>query len=475
MARPGPRRGIGMALAFGTTGLLTSAAAVGAAIGSIHHGSGHAPELTVLSLHFSYPRVNLAAGVLFALAAAGLATISIAIRASWGQRRAHREFVGHLSVVGPLAGRPAVTVIADPRPQAFCTGYLRPSIYVSRGTLELLSDPELDAVLAHEHHHSRARDPLRFACGRILSRALFFVPALRALCERDAELAEVSADRAAVEASGGQRAPLAAALLAFDGRGDPGTGGVSPERIDSLLGEPFRRELPWRSAAASLGLLCGIGLTIWRIGEIASAHATLSLPILSSQPCLVITLLALVGWVGVSPGRLLRVGHLNKAPVLVRRALLAIERGDVTGKCEDAPVAVRKHPAVVGRPNRSGLLAKFLPASPGGKARRVTPPNVVYDLAEGWTSRQTGGWERTRPRRSELTRRFAQLRRRPAPHTACRLPARRWDCSVWRRRCLHSRGCSRPGTSRRTRLRTRSRSWARSSATRPRISVLLRS
>jgi Zn-dependent protease with chaperone function len=464
-----------MAVALGTTGLLTSAAAVAAAIGSIHHGSGRASELTVLSLHFSYPRVNLAAAVLLALAAAGLAAISIAIRASWRQRRAHRDFLGHLSVVGPLAGRPAVTVIAGRRPQAFCAGYLRPSIYVSRGTLELLSDTELDAVLAHEHHHTRARDPLRFACGQILSRALFFVPALRGLCDRDAELAEVSADRAAVKASGGQRAPLAAALLAFDGRGDPATGGVSPERIDSLLGEPFRPGLPWTSVAASLGLLCGIGLTIWRIGEIASAHATLSLPILSSQPCLVITLLVLVGCVGVSPGRLLRVGHLNKALVLVHRALLAIELGGVTGEREDAPVAVRKHPAVVGRANRSGLLAKFLPPSTGREARRVGPPNVLYDLAEGWISRQTGGWERTRPRRSELSPRRVQPRRQPAPHTACRLPARCWDCSVWRRRCLRSRGYWRPGTSRRTRLPTRSRSWARSSATRPRISAPSRS
>ncbi len=357
MARPGLRHGFGMALAFGTCGLLTSAAAVGAAIGSIHHGSGRTPGLTVLSLHFSYPRVNLAAGVLLALAGAGLTAISIAIRASWRQRRAHREFLGHLAVVGPLPGRPAVTVIADRRPQAFCAGYLRPSVYVSRGTLELLSDAELDAVLAHEHHHSRARDPLRFACGRILSRAVFFVPALRRLCDQDAELAEVGADRAAVEASGGQRAPLAAALLAFEKRGAPGTGGVSPERIDSLLGEPFRRRLPWRSVAASLGLLCGIGLTIWHVGEIASAHATLTLPILSSQPCLAITLLALLGCLGVSPHRLLRICHVNKALVLAGRALLAIERREVRGKHEGAPVAARNRPAVVGLANPSGLLA----------------------------------------------------------------------------------------------------------------------
>jgi Zn-dependent protease with chaperone function len=293
-ARPRLRQSFGLAVALGTGGLLASAAAVGAAIGSFHHSSARAATLNVLALHFSYPRVNLAAGMLLALAVVGLAAISIAIRASWRQRQAHRGFLGHLAVVGPLAGRPDVTVIADRRPQAFCAGYLRPSVYISRGTLELLTEPELDAVLAHEHHHSRARDPLRFACARILSQALFFVPALRSLCNRDADLAEVSADRAAVEASGGRKAPLAAALLAFDERGATGTGGISSERIDSLLGEPLRGGLPWRSAAASAGLLCVIGLTIWRVGEIASAHATLSLPILSAQPCLAVTLMALV-------------------------------------------------------------------------------------------------------------------------------------------------------------------------------------
>jgi Zn-dependent protease with chaperone function len=298
-ARPRLRQGFGLAIALGTAGLLASAAAVGTAVESIHQGSARASELTVLSLHFSYPRVNLAAGILLVLAAVGLAAISLAARASWRQRQAHRGFLSHLAVVGPLAGRPAVTVVADRRPQAFCAGYLRPSIYVSRGTLELLSEAELDAVLAHEHHHSRARDPLRFACGRILAHALFFVPALRSLCDRDADLAEVSADRAAVRASGGQRAPLAAALLAFDERAAPGTAGVSPERIDSLLGEPLRSRIPWRRVIASGFLLCGMGLAIWRIAGIACAHATLSLPILSSQPCLAITLIALVAGAGV--------------------------------------------------------------------------------------------------------------------------------------------------------------------------------
>ena len=68
-------------------------------------------------------------------------------------------------------------------------------MYISQGALELLSDDELEAVLAHENHHLHVRDPLRLACGRILSQALFFVPALRTLFSRYADLAELNAIR----------------------------------------------------------------------------------------------------------------------------------------------------------------------------------------------------------------------------------------------------------------------------------------
>jgi hypothetical protein len=51
---------------------------------------------------------------------------------------------------------------------------------------------------------------------------------------------------------------------------------------------------------ASLGALSGLSGLIWRTSEAASAHATFNLPILSSQPCLVImTFLPLVGCAGM--------------------------------------------------------------------------------------------------------------------------------------------------------------------------------
>jgi hypothetical protein len=63
---------------------------------------------------------------------------------------------------------------------------------------------------------------------------------LRPLCDRDANVAELSPDRAAVRASAAGEAPPASALLAFDEHAAPGVSGISPERVDSLLGQQIR-------------------------------------------------------------------------------------------------------------------------------------------------------------------------------------------------------------------------------------------
>jgi hypothetical protein len=166
------------------------------------------------------------------------------VRGAWNQLRACRTFRRGIPVLGRLAGHHRVTVIDDPSPQAFCAGYLRPIVYISRGALDLLSEAELRALLSHEHRHRSSRDPLRFACGRVLSQALFFLPALRPLGDRYEELAEQKADEAAVRASEGERGPLASALLAFDAGIPGGVAGISSERVDSLLGQPPRWRLP---------------------------------------------------------------------------------------------------------------------------------------------------------------------------------------------------------------------------------------
>jgi hypothetical protein len=276
----------GLAAALGAGGLGVTAATITTTLASVHQTSTGAGQIVLIGTRFTYPSVNGAEMLLLALGLLAAAVIAAAVRAAWHQVNAHRRFTAVLEPVESLDRDPTVSVIRDPRPQAFCAGYLRPAVYVSRRTVELLADAELDAVLAHEHHHRRVRDPLRIACGRVLSEALFFVPVLGPLCDRYADAAELSADRAAVRASAGREAPLASALLAFDENAPPGTSGISPERVDSLLGQPTRWRLPVRQLAGSVTALGALTAVIWFISESARAHATFNLPVVSSRPCL---------------------------------------------------------------------------------------------------------------------------------------------------------------------------------------------
>lgn len=274
--------------ALAAAGLAATTGAVAAAAGSVHHAARGTHELVIAGQHFTYPAVNAAAGVLLGLATLGAVVLATALRATWSQLRAYRSFVREIPVLGPLPEHPGVTVIDDPSPQAFCAGYLRPRVYISSGALGLLADAELTAVLSHEDRHRATRDPLRFACARVLSQALFFLPALRPLRDRYEQLAEQKADEAAIHATGGEAGPLAAALLTFDAATPPGVAGISNERVDSLLGQPSRWRLPSPLIALSMATLVALVVLLWRTSAAASAHATFNLPVLSSQPCMLV-------------------------------------------------------------------------------------------------------------------------------------------------------------------------------------------
>lgn len=283
-------------------GMLAAAVAVGAAIGSVHRVSMAAGHVKVAGLSLSYPELNGAEWLLIGLAAVGATVITVACRAAWRQRSTYRRFVDRLEVIGRLDGHPTVEVIAGSRPEAFCAGYVRPKVFISHGALESLTIPQLEAVLAHEYHHRLVRDPLRFAVGRILTRALFFVPVLRPLFDRDADLAELNADGAAVRASAGHRGPLASALLVFDASAPPGVSGISSARVDSLLGGPVGWRLPAWQIGASLAALPALSILLWQVSGAAFVRATFNLPFLSSRPCVVL-MLSLPLLVGVAAFR----------------------------------------------------------------------------------------------------------------------------------------------------------------------------
>ena len=289
--RSDPRGLYGLQVAVAGAGLAGCALGLAAAVSRVHVAPAAAHRLDVGGARFTYPAANAAAVALFALAALGVAVLFVSLRGAWRQVRAHRRLVRALPVAGSLPGHPAVCVVDVAAPLAFCAGWLHPRIYVSTGTLSRLSESELRAVLAHEHHHRARRDPLRLAVGRVLSQALFFLPVLRPLHERYGDVAELTADAAALEATG-RAGPLASAMLSIAATPAGEVVGISPERVDALLGQPRVWRLPWLLLVAAMITIAALVALVWRVGASASAQTSLNLPIASSQPCLLV--LALV-------------------------------------------------------------------------------------------------------------------------------------------------------------------------------------
>ncbi len=123
----------------------------------------------------------------------------------------------------------------------------------------------------------------------MLAQALFFLPGLGDLVERQRALAELSADESAISGGPADRSALARAMLSFsDAPASGASTGVDPARIDYLLGEPPSWRFPalvCLAAAAVLVLLVAVAILA---GQVASGSATLALPFLSHQPCIVV-------------------------------------------------------------------------------------------------------------------------------------------------------------------------------------------
>jgi hypothetical protein len=229
--------------------------------------------------------LTLASLLVLALSSLSVAVLALALRSAVRQLRRGHRFMGRVRIVGrtDVAGA-QVLVVEDERPQAFCSGLWRPRVYVSRGTLELLSADQLAAVVAHEQHHARRRDPLRLLLARSLGEGLFFLPALGRLADRYTALAELAADEAAVRRVG--RPALAAALLVFDETPNAALVGIAPERVDHLLGRPARWEVPAALLAGGAVTLAGlVALTLRTAG--ATGEASVPMPGLLAQACMV--------------------------------------------------------------------------------------------------------------------------------------------------------------------------------------------
>lgn len=171
-------------------------------------------------------------------------------------RRHHRE---QLDLVTQQRGRMAV--LETEQPLAYCVPALRtPRVVVSQGALDRLAPDEVDAVLAHEWAHLRARHDLVLEAFSVLHRAFpRWVSSASALREVRL-LVEVLADRTAARGTGAQA--LGRALVGLAGAPSPtaglaasGSAGELVDRIDLLRAPP-------RPLQAVLVSLVAVGLVV---------------------------------------------------------------------------------------------------------------------------------------------------------------------------------------------------------------------
>jgi hypothetical protein len=267
-------------LGIGTLGLATAVFLATRLIESWRiDPSSHRDTITLIGQQLSYPTANAGAIAVLVLAAVGFAVTVTAVAAAAGELRRSRGIARALRARVNTVLPDGTFVIDDRRPDAFCTGLVYPRVYITSAALARLDRDALAAVVAHERHHARRRDPLRLAADRVLARSLFVVPWLRRLHEHHALLTELGADESAAAAG----APaLARAMLAFE------DAGIDPARVDRLLGEDrWAWRFPVMLALLAVGTLAVLGAVALVAGRVAVGTATLDPPFLSRQPCVV--------------------------------------------------------------------------------------------------------------------------------------------------------------------------------------------
>ena len=143
-----------------------------------------------------------------------------------GIRRRHRLLVrlsGHRR-----PGVPAV-VLDCPGPAAYSIAGRRASVVITSGAIDLLSGPELDAVLAHENAHLSGRHHRWLTAAAVVAAALPVVPLLRAAPARVGRLLEMDADERAADRHEPRVLASALVVLTSAGAASPDPGPTRPD------------------------------------------------------------------------------------------------------------------------------------------------------------------------------------------------------------------------------------------------------
>jgi hypothetical protein len=171
-----------------------------------------------------------------------VAAVAAVLRA----RHRQRALLGLLAHDDPKV--PGALVVDHPVAAAYCVPGLRSAIVISAGTLDLLDQAELAAVLAHERAHIRARHDLVLLPFTALLRAFRWSAIAREANREVALLVEMMADDRAMRRRPAKE--LATALLRVGVSG----GGVAPTGALAIGGSPARAAMPMGSGTRALEL-----------------------------------------------------------------------------------------------------------------------------------------------------------------------------------------------------------------------------
>jgi Zn-dependent protease with chaperone function len=170
-------------------------------------------------------------------------------------RRRHRELVDLLA-----EDRDGVRVLDHEAPTAYCLPGLRSRVVVSRGAVTSLTSAELEAVLAHERAHLRARHDLVLEAFTVLRQAFPAVVTSGNALDEVRLLVEVLADRAARRRCGAETLVSAFSMLTGNGRSAPDATLAASDvglraRLELLLDDGSHRVQATSLVVAAVGVL----------------------------------------------------------------------------------------------------------------------------------------------------------------------------------------------------------------------------
>lgn len=90
-------------------------------------------------------------------------------------------------------------IISHPAPMAITMGFVQPKIVISTGLVNLLTNDELEAVIAHEMYHKANRDPLKIFILSLCASTIGYIPILKWFNQQYRIIQEVLADEFAIK------------------------------------------------------------------------------------------------------------------------------------------------------------------------------------------------------------------------------------------------------------------------------------